>query len=525
MPVLDAIVVGAGHNGLVAATMLARTGRSVTVLERTDRLGGAAVSAAPFAGVDARISRYSYLVSLFPRGLLSELGVDVELRRRPIASYTPSGDAGVLICDDRERTRASIARTVGQDGTVEALDRFGALTAGVAERLFVTLTEPLRSRAEIRALVADEVAWEALFEQPLSQVLQDTFASDLIRGIVATDALIGTFATTDDPRLIQNRCFLYHVIGNGTGRWDVPVGGMGALTGALAAGAREAGAELRVSVPVVAIEADGEHAEVRTADGSTYAARHVLANVAPSVLARLIGDPPPAIAPEGSQLKLNLLLSRLPRLRDPTVTPAEAFAGTFHVNEGHEQLQQAHAQAAAGGIPVLAPCEAYCHSLTDPSILAPELRRRGAHTLTVFSLHMPARLFTGDHRAAKRAAVQATLRSLDSVLAEPIEDCLLADRDGRPCLEAHTPVELEAELGLPGGHIFHCDLAWPFAGSETEVGGWGVETARANVWICGAGARRGGGVSGIPGHNAACAVLAADAAHGHRSVAHYPADG
>src|ERR1035437_2040717 len=218
MPVLDAIVVGAGHNGLVAATMLARTGRSVMVLERTDRLGGAAVSAAPFAGVDARISRYSYLVSLFPRGLLSELGVDVELRRRPIASYTPSGDAGVLICDDRERTRASIARTVGQDGTVEALDRFGALTAGVAERLFVTLTEPLRSRAEIRALVADEVAWEALFEQPLSQVLQDTFASDLIRGIVATDALIGTFATTDDPRRSQNLVGLYHGIVNGTGR-------------------------------------------------------------------------------------------------------------------------------------------------------------------------------------------------------------------------------------------------------------------------------------------------------------------
>ena len=95
------------------------------------------------------------------------------------------------------------------------------------------------------------------------------------------------------------------------------------------------------------------------------------------------------------------------------------------------------------------------------------------------------------------------------MLAEPIEDCLWRDADGAPCLEALTPLEIEAELGMPGGHIFHRDLAWPFAESDEEVGRWGVETAWPNVWICGAGARRGGGVSGIPGHNAARAVLAA----------------
>ena len=106
-------------------------------------------------------------------------------------------------------------------------------------------------------------------------------------------------------------------------------------------------------------------------------------------------------------------------------------------------------------------------------------------------------------------AVDATLRSLESVLAEPLEECLWRDADGAPCLEALTPVEVEAELGMPGGHIFHRDLRWPFAESEAEVGAWGVETALPNVWICGAAARRGGGVSGIPGHNAARAVLAA----------------
>jgi phytoene dehydrogenase-like protein len=509
MKAVDAIVVGAGHNGLVAATMLARAGRRVVVLERAGHVGGAAVSSAPFAGAGARISRYAYLVSLFPRPLLSELGVDVELRRRRVSSYTPYGDAGVLVCDDAHRTGASIARTLGHDRTATELERFGALTAGLAGRIFPTLTKPLLSRDAFRRVVGDEQLWRALFEQPLSQLLEGALENDLARGIVATDALIGTFADTDDVQLRQNRCFLYHVIGDGTGRWDVPVGGMGALTDALTGAAEQAGAELHVNTPVVSIRADVRRVEVETADGNAYESHHLLANVAPSVLAGLLGDPAPALAPEGSQLKVNLLLARLPRLRDDAVSSAEAFAGTFHVNEGYEQLRRAYAQAADGRIPDLPPCEAYCHSLTDASILTPALRTAGVHTLTVFVLHMPARLFRGDHDVAKHAAVQATLRSLDSVLAEPIEGCLLRTPDGSSCIEAHTPLELETELGLPGGHIFHRDLAWPYAESKWEIGRWGVETARPNVWICGAGARRGGGVSGIPGHNAARAVLQA----------------
>jgi phytoene dehydrogenase-like protein len=213
--------------------------------------------------------------------------------------------------------------------------------------------------------------------------------------------------------------------------------------------------------------------------------------------------------PEGAQLKINMVLRRLPRLRDPAVDPRDAFAGTLHVNEGYEQLQRAYEQAAAGRIPEVPPCEISCHSLTDPSILGRDLQTAGAQTLTLFGLHMPARLFTSDHDDAKRAAVDATLRSLNAVLAEPIEDCLWLDADGAPCLEARTPMELEAELALPGGHIFHRDLAWPFAEDDAEPGTWGVETPHDRILLCGAGARRGGGVSGIPGHNAARAVLAA----------------
>jgi phytoene dehydrogenase-like protein len=496
----DAVIVGGGHNGLVAAAYLARAGRSVLVLERRERLGGAAVSERPWEGVDARLSRYAYLVSLLPRRVAAELGVRVELRRRPVASYTPRPDGGGLLVRAGEPPSA-------------AWREFAAMTRRVAARVFPTLTRPLRTRAQLRALVGDDAAWEALVERPLGETLAERFADDLEQGVVLTDGLIGTFAAAGEPSMRQNRCFLYHVIGNGTGDWDVPVGGMGALTAALADAARRAGAVLRCGVEVTEVATDGARAEVRW-EGGRAGAGHVLANVAPAVLARLLGEPAPEPPPEGAQLKLNMLLARLPRLRDAAVDPCEAFGGTLHVNESASQLAAAHARAAAGALPDPVPCELYCHTLADPTILGEELRAAGAQTLTCFALQMPARLFAGDQAAAKAAAVAATLASLNAVLAEPIEDCLWRTPAGEPCIEARTPLEIEAELGMPGGHIFHRDLAWPFAEDEDEAGRWGVETPHANVLLCGAGARRGGGVSGIPGHNAAGALLE----EGHRDV-------
>jgi phytoene dehydrogenase-like protein len=492
--VYDAVIIGAGHNGLVAAAYLARAGRSVLMLERSDHVGGAAVSERPWAGVDARLSRYSYLVSLFPRAIAQDLGLQVELRRRSVSSYSPRQDGSGLLVRSATPPSANWAA-------------FGAMTEHVARVVFPTLTEPLLSREALRARLGHDAAWDALVERPLGEVLARFFADDFERGIIATDALIGTFAGLDDESLRQNRCFLYHVIGNGTGDWDVPVGGMGALTGALAGIAYGAGAEIRLGVEVSSIETDGVEAEVRF-DGGSVTARHVLCNAAPAVLAGLLGEPDPDPRPEGAQLKLNMLLKRLPRLRDASVDPHEAFAGTFHVNESATQLALAYGQAQRGQVPELAPCEVYCHSLTDPTILGADLREAGAQTLTCFSLHMPARLFQREPQVAKAQAIASTLASLNSVLAEPLEDCLWIAPSGEPCLEARTPVEIEAELGMPGGNIFHRDLAWPFAEEDSEVGTWGVETAHANILICGAGARRGGGVSGIPGHNAAMAVLA-----------------
>jgi phytoene dehydrogenase-like protein len=512
----DVVIVGGGHNGLAAAAYLARAGRSCVVLERREQLGGAAVSARAFTGVDARVSRYSYLVSLLPASIVGELGLRLQFARRELSSYTPDprcgGKRGLLIDErDRQATLASFQAVTGSAADHGAWERFYAMTRRVAGAVFPTLTEPLLSRAQLRSRLDDEEAWRAIFERPLQETLAREFGDELVAGVVLTDALIGTFAPADDPALRQNRCLLYHVIGGCSGEWRVPVGGMGAVTTALAEAAVAAGAQLHVHAEVLSLEADSSGVDVRVSDGaSEYAlrAQNVLVNASPTELYRLLGQSS-EVLPEGSQLKLNMLLARLPRLRDPSLSSERAFAGTFHVNETAGRLLRAYEQAAAGRIPEPVPCECYCHSLTDPSILGPELRDSGAHTLTVFALHMPARLFREDHAAAREAALAATMRSLDSVLAEPIGDCLLRRDDGRPCLEVHTPLDIEAELRMPGGHIFHRDLSWPFAEREEEVGGWGVGTGHPRIMLCGAGARRGGGVSCVPGRNAAMALLGA----------------
>ncbi|GGJ30526.1 phytoene desaturase family protein [Streptomyces brasiliensis] len=507
----DAVIIGGGHNGLVAAAYLARAGRTVLVLERLDHTGGAAVSTRPFAGVDARLSRYSYLVSLLPRKIVRDLGLDFRVRGRTISSYTPVERAGrvtgLLVGGGERRTRDAFARLTGGGSEYESWRRFYGMTTKVAERVFPTLTEPLPTREELRGRIDDETAWRALFEEPIGAAIEENFADDLVRGVVLTDALIGTFADAHDPSLRQNRCFLYHVIGGGTGAWDVPVGGMGALTDALATTARTAGAVIATGHEAVRIETDGQSAEITyvTPDGEgVVTARHVLVNASPQELATLTGAPAPTPA-EGAQLKVNMLLKRLPRLKDSSVDPREAFAGTFHVAEGYEQLATAHAQAAGGELPTAPPSEIYCHSLADPTILGRQLVERGYQTLTLFGLHTPARLFAGDNEAVRDELLESTLAQLDAHLAEPIAGVLATDADGRPCIEAKTPLDLERDLRLPGGNIFHRELAWPYA--QEDTGRWGVETRHANVLLCGAGAVRGGGVSGVPGHNAAMAVL------------------
>jgi phytoene dehydrogenase-like protein len=505
----EIVIVGGGHNGLVAAAYLARAGRRVQVLERLDHVGGAAVSVHAFDGIDARLSRYSYLVSLLPRRIVDELGARVRLMRRRYSSYTPDpsteGRTGLLI--GPQSTFGAVGAAADEAGFTEFYRRCHNVTS----KLWPTLTQPLRSRDEARRHVGDDAAWRFMIDVPIGHTITETVSSDLVRGVMATDALIGTFARADDPTLAQNVCFLYHLVGGGTGDWDVPVGGMGAVSGALAAAAAGHGAEIVTGAEVYAIDPGGEVRYHRDGQHHRVHADFVLANVTPVVLARLLGEPEPTLAP-GAQVKVNLMLRRLPRLRDDSVTPEQAFGGTFHINETFSQLDTAYTRAEHGVVPDPLPCEIYCHSLTDPSILSDGLRETGAQTLTVFGLHTPHGLIAGgDPDRMRDTLTSAVLNSLNSVLAEPIQDVLMEDSAGRLCIEAKTTIDLEQTLGMTAGNIFHGALQWPFTEHDepldTPARRWGVATAHDRIMLCGSGSRRGGAVSGIGGHNAAMAVL------------------
>jgi phytoene dehydrogenase-like protein len=497
------VIVGGGHNALVAATLLARSGARVEVLERLPHVGGAAISAPAFDGLDARLSRYSYLVSLMPEALIADLGLRLELRSRDTASYTPVGGGGLLVeTSEGPATRASFHELTGSDAEFVQWQRFYAEVATIADALAPTLLEPLPRRADLAARV-DPTIWSDVVERPLGAAIERRFAHDVVRGVVATDALIGTFASMHDDSLVQNRCFLYHLIGNGTGEWRVPVGGMGAVTAELERAAREAGATIRTDTLVTGVEAHADRVVVDATSGDeTFAIETdwVLSGVAPHVLDLLRGHVPGA-KPSGSQLKVNLVLSRLPRLRSG-IDPEIAFAGTLHVGESLTDLESAWSQAHAGSVPERAAGELYCHTLTDRSILGPELAASGAHTLTYFGLHTPDEVLPD--AASTQLAVDRVLAGLQEHLAEPLEPLILG-------IEAKAPRDIEAALGMPGGHIFHGDLQWPWLAdaepATLPAERWGVATDHPRIMMCGSGARRGGAVSGIGGHNAAQALL------------------
>jgi phytoene dehydrogenase-like protein len=235
----------------------------------------------------------------------------------------------------------------------------------------------------------------------------------------------------------------------------------------------------------------------------------VLANCADWELHHLLGEPS-GPKPVGNQLKINMVLRRLPRLRSG-IDPRTAFAGTLHLHQDYTELKAAHRAATQGRLPDPFPCEVYCHTLTDPSILDPALAEQGWHTLTLFGLHAPATLFAADLDSMREQAGRAALASLQSVLAEPLTDCVATDADGRPCVEVMTPLDVQAAVGMPGGHIFHGDLSWPWlTGDEpadTPEQRWGVATPHPGLLLCGSSRRRGGAVSGLGGHSAAMALL------------------
>lgn len=502
-PDFDVVVVGGGHNGLVAASYLAKAGKKVALVEARSNLGGASISYQAFPDFPVRLSRYSYLVSLFPDEIKRDLGLTFRTLSRKVSSYTPVSqdgrDVGLLVERAPGRATEESFRTVtGTDSEFIAWREFYGELEGLAKYLAPTLLQPLQSENAWKTQFGNLDLWREVFEQPIGRTVAERFKDDIVRGVVLTDALVGTFTSVDD--LQANACFLYHIIGNGTGEWRVPEGGMGALAAELERVARASGVTIHTNQRIDAISGDASGIEVQSVDGVKYSCRDLVWCADDQSLARLLNEVPQERR-DGSQIKMNMLLKELPRLKSG-FDPEQAFAGTFHIDESAIQLESAYQLSRAGSLPQVIPAEVYCHSLTDPTIVGSS----GLHTLTLFAFHTPASLFDGERQLTTAKATERIIAGINTYLATPLEEVLAYDAQGRACLEVKSPLDLEDEIDLPRGNIFHGDLTMPFANSSPE-GSWGSETSRPNIFIGGASAVRGGGVSGIAGHNAAFAII------------------
>src|SRR6202030_2195902 len=259
---------------------------------------------------DAWLSRYSYLVSLFPEKIIPDLGLTLDLRRRATASFTPyvkdgRHDGLFLSNVDEEQSRRSLVDLTGNDTEHEQMKKFYNLPRVFAEHVWDTMLEPLVSKEELkRRFDVDDIsreAWRSLAEEPIGRAIERYLQNDLVRGLVLTDAKIGIFTHPHDPSLVQNRCFLYHLIGNKTGEWKVPVGGMGAVASELEQAARKAGAEFLTNVDLRHVDFSGKtktgEFDIRDNGSGTDAlpsqvdARFLLVNFGRNVLAKLTGKP------------------------------------------------------------------------------------------------------------------------------------------------------------------------------------------------------------------------------------------
>ena len=230
----DAVIVGAGHNGLIASAYLARAGLRTLVVERQATLGGASCSERLFPGMDAKLSVFSYLISLLPAKILNDLGVRLSLLQRRTASWTPVGSGKgyrelILRSQDPAGNQKAISQFTKRPSDLDGYEQWAKMEGVLQSMLWPTLWKPLTSRQSLmeRLEASQKKAWQALIEEPLGVCLESLIQDDALRGTLFTDAKIGVSTYGQDPSLLQNRCFLTHILGQGTGNGLSPWGAWG----------------------------------------------------------------------------------------------------------------------------------------------------------------------------------------------------------------------------------------------------------------------------------------------------------
>lgn len=529
----DCIIIGGGHNGLVCASYLAQAGRKVLVLERHHTVGGAAVTEEIAPGY--RASTASYLVSL----LLPEVEHDLELRKhgyKPLprnpSSFTPSEDGRYLLMGpDAELNRREIAKFSAKDA--EAYPRYEALLTRIAECLEPVMMQPaadllplprrrglleflrqsrrgLALHSAFKKLGRDLPEAVELLTGPATPILNRWFESEVLKGMLATDAIIGAFSSPSMPG--SGYVLLHHVMGvagGARGCWAYVEGGMGALTQAMARSAQARGVEIRCKAEVVEILLEGGRAcGVRLQDGEVIRARQVISNATADItFNRLLPDEDALPADfrssvrrmdySSASLKINLALADLPDFSClPCKAPGPQHCGTIHIGSTLEHIERAYDDAKWGRLSARPVIE-----LTLPSVLDQTLAPAGRHIAQLFVQYAPYQLAPGLH--------------WDQIKDEFADRCIAEVTHYAPNFAAGvlhrqilSPLDLERRFALTGGNIFHGAMPLHQLFMLRPVPGWSdYRTPIPGLYLCGASTHPGGGVMGACGRNAALEIL------------------
>ncbi len=510
--IVDVAVVGAGHNGLVAASYLARAGLSVLVCERRPIIGGACVTEELAPGI--RTSTGAYSLSLLLPEIWKELGLakrGLQVIPKDPQLFIPLPEGGsLLIWRDPARTREELSRFSPSEA--EGYERFGRFWDQAIPFLRSFLLREAPPLDEVRASAQRSGLSEVFHlavEASAADVVETFFSTDALQGAFVTQGVIGSAASPREPGTAY--VMAHHLLGGVggiDGTWGYVLGGMGSVTASIASAAREAGAEIRTDAPVAEILPGNG---VRLENGDVIRARAVLSNADPkrtflgllpegaidSETRRAVGE----IDTRGSVVKVNLALRELPDyLAMPGRTVGPQHTGTVEICPSIDYLESAWSQAAGGEISDEPFMEVFCGSAVDDSLAPP-----GVHTVTCFAQYAP-QVPREDWDGLRERAGDTVVRTL-ARHAPNVPDAIVVR-------QVLGPPDLEDLFGLTGGNIFHGEILPGRLFGERPVGGWGggARTPVAGLYLCGAGAHPGGGVMGAPGRNAAMAVLADRAA-------------
>ena len=507
----DAIVVGSGHNGLIAAAYLAKAGKKVLVLERRGVVGGATVTEEPWPGY--RISTCSYVCQL----LLPEVIRDLDLVRHgyDVRSFDPQyfipfPDGRYLISYlDHEKTAQQIAKFSRQD--VAAYDAYWAMWDRIIARMRPLLDLPSPNAEDIERAFdgpdGDE-DWHTITKKSVAGVLDEYFESEELKAVLCVGGVIGTNA---GPRTPGTAYVKYHHIlgqtGGHQGAWGFVRGGMGAVAGAIASSAREAGVEILTDAEVAEIEVrDGTARGVHLLDGRYFGADAVLSGADPlRTYLGMVGekhlpddlvDGVKRMRVEGSVVKVLLALGELP---DFVALPGKEIGpqhtGGIVINPSVDSLQEAWEECERGEPSTNPFMDGYIQSATEGGLAPP-----GKHTMSLFCQYAPYRLAEGTWEVRREAIGRNIVRTLGEYapnLPKAVEG-----------IEVLGPPDIERRIGITGGNIFHGEILPDGMFANRPVPGYGgYRTPVVNLYLCGAGTWPGGAVFGAPGRNCAMEVL------------------